>query len=103
MATRRGNTMKNRQGVAALLGILALGAILAMIACGPSVDLTFLGDGGNADGTGIGPVTGFGSIKLAGAVFSEDNTTTIVDDEGRTTDHIIEGMVVTVQETLDQN
>ena len=95
--------MKNRQGVAVLLGILALGAILAMTSCDFDVDLTFLGNGGNADGTGIGPVTGFGSIKLAGAVFSEDNTTTIVDDEGRTIDNVIEGMVVTVHGTLDQN
>ena len=95
--------MKNRQGAAVLLGILALSAILAMISCGPSVDLNFLGDGGTTDGTGIGPVTGFGSIKLAGVVFSEDNTTTIVDDEGRTIDNVIEGMVVTVHGTLDQS
>jgi hypothetical protein len=102
MTTRRGDTMKNRQGAAVLLVILALGAILAMTSCDLDVDLTFLGDGGN-DGAGIGPVTGFGSIKLAGAVFTEDNTTTIVDDEGRTIDNVIEGMAVTVQGTLDKS
>jgi hypothetical protein len=103
MARRRENTMKNRQGVAVLLGILGLGAVLAMTSCDFTVDLTFLGNGGNTDGTGIGPVTGFGSIKLEGAVFSEDNTTTIVDDGGRTIDDVIEGMVVTVHGTLDQD
>ena len=96
--------MKNRPGAAVLLGIFALGCILSMSSCWwPTVDLTFLGDGENTDGTGIGPVTGFGSIKLAGAVFSEDNTTIIVDDEGRTIDNVIEGMVVTVHGTLDQS
>lgn len=94
--------MKNRQGVAVLLGVLALGPILAITSCGLSVDLTGGSNGGNTDGTGIGPVTGFGSVKLAGVVFSEDNTTTIVDDKGRKIDNVIEGMVVTVRGTLDQ-
>ena len=95
--------MKNLRAAALLPGILALGAILAMASCDLDADLTFLNDGGNNDGTGIGPVTGFGSIKLAGAVFTEDSTTTIVDDEGRTIDNVIEGMVVTVKGTLDKN
>ena len=43
--------MKDRRGVTVLLGILALGSILAMISCGPSVDLTGLGNDGNTDGT----------------------------------------------------
>jgi hypothetical protein len=103
MATRRGNAMKKRKGAAVLLWILAMGPILAMTSCDLDADLTFLGSGGNGDGTGIGPVTGFGGIKLAGAVFSEDDSTTIVDDEGRTIDNVIEGMMVTVHGTLDRD
>jgi hypothetical protein len=79
MATGRGSTMRNRPGVAVLLGILALGSILAMTSCGPTVDLTGLGIGGNTDtnGTGIGPVSGFGSVILNGVKYGDagiDNT-----------------------------
>jgi len=80
---------------------IALALLLPVVStsCGGGGGLA----GGGTGGTGIGPVTGFGSVKLAGAVFSEDNTTTIVDDEGRKIDNVIEGMVVTVRGTLDQN
>jgi hypothetical protein len=53
MATRRGNTMKNRPGAAVLLGVLALGSILAMTSCWPTVDLTGLSIGGNTDTNGV--------------------------------------------------
>ena len=70
--------MKNRQGVTVLLGILALGSILAMTSCGSTVDLTGLGNGaGNTDGTGIGPVAGFGSVIVNGVKYDDtgiDNT-----------------------------
>lgn len=70
--------MKNRQGVTVLLGILALGSILAMTSCGSTVDLTGLGNGaGNIDGTGIGPVAGFGSVIVNGVKYDDtgiDNT-----------------------------
>jgi len=95
--------MKKRKGAAVLAWILSLGSILAVASCDLDADLTFLGNGGSSDGAGIGPVTGFGSIKLAGAVFSEDNSTTIADDKGRTIDNVIEGMMVTADGTLDRS
>ena len=46
--------MKNRQVAAVLLGILALGVLLAMTSCGPTADLTFLGNGWDTGGSGVG-------------------------------------------------
>jgi len=59
-------------------------------------------NGGTArtNGMAVGPVTGFGSVKVGGAVFSEDNATTIVDDLGRNTGDLTAGMVLTVRGTL---
>ncbi|MDO8737500.1 DUF5666 domain-containing protein, partial [Candidatus Deferrimicrobium sp.] len=93
--------MKNRQGVAALLGVLALGPILAMTSCGPSVDLTGRSNGGNTDGTGIGPVTGFGSVIVNGVKYDDtgiDNTS-FFDDHGRNKSGLMAGMMVKVTAT----
>jgi hypothetical protein len=93
--------MKNRQGVAVLLGVLALGPILAMTSCGPSVDLTGGSNGGNTDGTGIGPVTGFGSVIVNGVKYDDtgiDNTN-FFDDHGRNKSGLMTGMMVKVTAT----
>lgn len=93
--------MKNRQGVAVLLGVLALGPILAMTSCGPSVDLTGGSNGGNTDGTGIGPVTGFGSVIVNGVKYDDtgiDNTN-FFDGHGRTKAALMAGMMVKVTAT----
>ncbi|MCR4309880.1 MAG: DUF5666 domain-containing protein [Deltaproteobacteria bacterium] len=93
--------MKNRQGVAVMLGVLALGSILAMTSCGPSVDLTGWSNGGNTDGTGIGPVTGFGSVIVNGVKYDDtgiDNTS-FFDDHGRTKTELMAGMMVKVTAT----
>ena len=93
--------MKNGRGVALLPGVLALGAFLVMAACGPTVDLTFLGDGGNAGGTGVGPVTGFGSVIVNGIRYDDagiDNTT-FLDDHGRSKSDLAAGMMVKITAT----
>ncbi|HEY5576992.1 MAG TPA: DUF5666 domain-containing protein, partial [Deferrimonas sp.] len=93
--------MKNRQGVAVSLGILSLGAILAMTSCGPSVDLTFLGNGGNTDGTGVGPVAGFGSVIVNGVRYDDAgiDSTNFFDDHGRSKTDLMAGMMVKVTAT----
>ena len=95
--------MKNRQGVAVSLGILSLGAILAMTSCGPSVDLTFLGNGGNTDGTGVGPVAGFGSVIVNGVRYDDTgiDSTNFFDDHGRTKAELEEGMMVAITGTIN--
>ena len=93
--------MKNRQGVAILLGVLALAPILAMTSCGGSVDLTGGSNGGNTDGTGIGPVTGFGSAIVNGVKYDDtgiDNTN-FFDEHGRTKAELEAGMIVKVTAT----
>ncbi len=93
--------MKNRQGVAVFLGVLALGPILAMTSCGPSVDLTGGSNGGNTNGTGIGPVTGFGSVIVNGVKYDDtgiDNTN-FFDDHGRNKSGLMTGMMVKVTAT----
>lgn len=77
-----------------ILGLLSFGVLAT---CGGS-DIT----PGRSTGAGIGPVTGFGSVKLGDAVFSGDNAATITDDLGRSIDDVVEGMVVTVRGTLDR-
>lgn len=92
--------MKNRQSAAVLLGTLALGSILAMISCGPSVDLTGVGIGGNADtnGTGIGPVAGFGSVIVNGVKYDDAGIdgTSFFDDHGRTKAELGAGMMIKI-------
>ena len=90
--------MKNRQGVAVLLGVLALGPILAMTSCGPSVDLTGGSNGGNTGGTGVGPVAGFGSVIVNGVKYDDtgiDNTN-FFDDHGRNKSVLMAGMMVKI-------
>jgi hypothetical protein len=98
--------MKNRPGAAVLLGILALGSILAMTSCWPTVDLTGLGNGGNRYGTGLGPVAGFGSVIVNGVEYDDtgiDNTgidnTNFFDDHGRTKADLVPGMMIKVTAT----
>ena len=76
-------------------------ALLAFSSCGDVTYFADLGAGGGG-GAAVGPVTGFGSVKIGGAVFSTDNAT-IADDQGRSIDNVIEGMVLTVRGTLDQD
>ena len=94
--------MKSRQGVTVLLGVLALGSILAMTSCGSTVDLTGLGNGaGNTDGTGIGPVAGFGSVIVNGVKYDDtgiDNTN-FFDDHGRTKAQLGAGMMIKITAT----
>jgi hypothetical protein len=62
------------------------------------VDLTGLGNGGNFDGTGVGPVTGFGSVIVNGVKYDDagiDNTS-FFDDHGRTKADLKSGMMVAV-------
>jgi hypothetical protein len=90
--------IKNRQGVAVLLGVLALGPILAMTSCGPTVDFSGGGIGGNTGGTGVGPVTGFGSVIVNGVRYDDagiDNTT-FFDDHERTKADLKSGMMVAI-------
>ena len=93
--------MKNGQCAALFLGLLTLVPILSMTACGPTVDLTFLGDGGSTDGTGTGPVIGFGSVIVNGVEYDDagiDNTT-FLDDHGRTKAELTDGMMVKITAT----
>jgi hypothetical protein len=101
MAGRRGNTMKNRQVAAVLLGILALGAILALTSCGPTVDLSFLGNDGDKDGTGVGPVAGFGSVIVNGVQYDDAgiDSTNFFDDHGRSKTDLMAGMMVKITAT----
>jgi hypothetical protein len=89
--------MKNRKGVAVLLGVLALGPILAMTSCGPTVDLT----GGNTGGTGVGPVTGFGSVIVNGVRYDDTgiDDTSFFDDHGRNKSGLMAGMMVKITAT----
>lgn len=92
--------MKSRKGAAVFLGVLALGAILAISSCDLDADLTFLG-GGKADGTGIGPVSGFGSVIVNGVRYDDagiDNAS-FSDDHGRTKTDLMAGMMVKVTAT----
>ena len=93
--------MKDRRDVAVLLGILALGSILAMTSCGPTVDLTFLGNDGNTDGTGIGPVSGFGSVIVNGVRYDDAGIdgTGFFDGHGRTKAELKAGMMVKITAT----
>ena len=92
---------KSRQGAALLLGILALGPLLALTSCGPSVDLTGLGNGGNTGGTGVGPVTGFGSVIVNGVKYDDAgiDDTGFFDGHGRNKSGLMAGMMVKITAT----
>jgi hypothetical protein len=65
------------------------------------VDLTGLGNGGNTDGTGIGPVAGFGSVIVNGVNYDDtgiDNTS-FFDDHGRTKAELEAGMMIKITAT----
>jgi hypothetical protein len=92
---------KSRLGAALLLGVLALGPLLALTSCGSSVDLTGLGNGGNFDGTGVGPVTGFGSVIVNGVKYDDAgiDDTSFFDDHGRNKSGLMAGMMVKITAT----
>ena len=77
-------------------------AFLLLSSCWEVTYFATFGNGGavRTDGAAVGPVAGFGSVTVGGAVFSEDNVTTVVDDLGRNTGDLIAGMVLTVRGTL---
>ena len=92
---------KSRLGAALLLGVLALGPLLALTSCGSSVDLTGLGNGGNFDGTGVGPVTGFGSVIVNGVRYDDAgiDDTSFFDGHGRNKSGLMAGMMVKITAT----
>jgi hypothetical protein len=77
-------------------------AFLLLSSCWEVTYFATLGNGGaeRTDGMAVGPVAGFGSVTVGGAVFSEDNVTTVVDDLGRNTGDLTAGMVLSVRGTL---
>jgi hypothetical protein len=93
--------MRYLRAAAVLPWILALGAILAVTSCDLDADLTFLGDGGNKDGTGIGPVAGFGSVIVNGVRYDDAGigSGNFFDDHGRTKTDLMAGMMVKVAAT----
>jgi hypothetical protein len=82
--------------------VLALLGGLLVSSCW-NVDLTGWGTGpsGDAGGAAVGPVTGFGSVKVGGVEFADNNVTTITDDQGRGIADLVEGMVVGVRGKID--
>lgn len=85
-----------------MAGLLWPLAFLLLSSCWEVTYFATLGNGGavRTDGTAVGPVAGFGSVTVGGAVFSDDNVTTVVDDLGRNTGDLIVGMMLTVRGTL---
>jgi len=91
--------MKNRRGAAVLLESLVLGCILAMTSCGELGTTAGAGDGG----TGVGPVTGFGSVIVNGVKYDDtgiDNTN-FFDDRGRNKSDLAAGMMVAISGTFN--
>ncbi|MEW6718972.1 MAG: hypothetical protein AB1346_00835, partial [Thermodesulfobacteriota bacterium] len=84
--------------------LLALSAALLLAAC-PTVDLSDFGPGGSGDrdGTAIGPIAGFGGIRVAGTEFADNASVAVVDDRGRGIASLREGMSVTVLGTIGGN
>jgi len=86
---------------AAVFFLLLAFAILFM-AC-PTVDLSGKGAQPHDDGTAmaVGPVAGFGGLRVAGANLSGSASAVVVDDLGRGIDDIAAGMTATVRGTLN--
>jgi hypothetical protein len=84
------------------VSVLALLGGLLVSSCW-NVDLSGLGGGssGETSGTAVGPVSGFGSIKVGGVEFAENGVTTVTDDQGRGLADIVEGMAIRVRGTID--
>ncbi|MEW6719043.1 MAG: DUF5666 domain-containing protein [Thermodesulfobacteriota bacterium] len=77
---------------------IALFSLAAVAACGGGTDVA----GGGTGGTGVGPVTGFGSVIVNGVRF--DDTTIpaelVLDDAGRRKADLKAGMMVAVTGTV---
>jgi len=101
MAAHRGNRMRSRQGKAFAVGILALGSFLALTSCWPTVDLTDTGNVGNSYGTGIGPISGFGSVIVNGVRYDDAgiDSSSFFDGHGRTSAELEAGMMVKITAT----
>ena len=98
MGTRKDKSSKGYGVRLPAATLLSLFSLLFLLSCGGS-----LVAGGGTGGTGIGPVTGFGSVRVGGVEFFDDNTTAVIDDEERGIDNVVEGMMVTVHGTMDAN
>ena len=83
---------------------LALLILVVCTACGSGAALlTQLLAGGGIGGTGIsfGPITGFGSIFVNGVEFDTKGAAITIDGKPAMEGDLREGMVVTVQGTID--
>ncbi len=98
MGTRKDKSSKGYGVRLPAATLLSLFSLLFLLSCGGA-----LVAGGGTGGTGIGPVTGFGSVRVGGVEFFDDNTTAVIDDEERGIDNVVEGMMVTVHGTMDAN
>ncbi len=87
---------RGRLAAAALMLLPAL-----LLAACPTVDLSRYGpSGAEVDGSAAGAVAGFGSIRVAGADFTDNASTTVSDDRGRGIGDIVAGMAVTVRGSI---
>jgi len=70
-----------------------------------TVDLTGLGGGssGERNGVAVGPISGFGSVKVGGVEFADNSVTTVTDDQGRGLADLVAGMVVRVDGKIDRD
>ena len=79
--------------------VLALLLSVVFASCGGGMGTTA---GGGTGGTGIGPVTGFGSVIVNGVHYDDraiDNTN-FFDDHGRTKSDLLAGMMVAISGTI---
>lgn len=78
---------------------IALFSLAAYAACGGGTQVA----GGGTGGTGVGPVTGFGSLDVNGVVFDDASIPAelVLDDAGRTKAGLKAGMMVAVTGTID--
>jgi hypothetical protein len=87
-------------GIAAAI-LLFLAFAVPLSSCW-DVDLSGFGTGSSGDtgGTAVGPVAGFGGVKVAGVEFVDNGAVTVVDDLGRGIDDLVEGMRISVRGTI---
>jgi hypothetical protein len=91
--------MKFKEKHKVLWTALALLSVTLLGACGGGTTIA----GGGSGGTGVGPVTGFGSVIVNGVKYNVDNTT-FIDAHGRTLGNLSTGMVVKVTaSSIDDN
>jgi len=89
-------SFQKRKGILALA--LALLPLFALSSCGGGGGLA----GGGTGGTGVGPVTGFGSVIVNGVKYVDtgiDNTN-FFDDHGRNKSGLVSGMMVVISGTI---